>query len=42
LHVLSAEVFPSLEGHKKSDLANEGHHCSGDYSVEGSPTHTQR
>jgi hypothetical protein len=41
LHVLSTEVFPSLEGHEKSDLANGGCCCVGDYSVERSPTRTQ-
>jgi hypothetical protein len=36
LDVLGEEVFPSLKGYSKSDLADGGHHCSRDYSVEGS------
>jgi hypothetical protein len=38
LHVLGAEVFPSPEGHRKSDLTDGGCHCPMDYSVEWSPT----
>jgi hypothetical protein len=38
LHVLGAEVPLSPKCHGKSDLANWGCCCSGDYSMEGSPT----
>jgi hypothetical protein len=40
LHVLSAKVLSSPEGHGKSDLADAGRRCSGDYFMEGSPTVT--
>jgi hypothetical protein len=42
LHVLSSEVFPSLEGHRKSDLADRGHRFFRDYFVERSPTWMHR
>jgi hypothetical protein len=38
LHVLRAEVFLNPDGHRKSDLADRGHHCSRDYSMEWSIT----
>jgi hypothetical protein len=41
LHVLSAKVLLSPKGHGKSDLADGGCCCSGDYSVEWSPTWMQ-
>jgi hypothetical protein len=42
LHILGSEVFPCPEGHGKSDLADGGRRCSGDYAMEGSPVWTQR
>jgi hypothetical protein len=41
LLVLGIEVFLSPKGHKKGDMANKGSCCSGDYSVEGSPSRMQ-
>jgi hypothetical protein len=41
LHVLGAEIFLSLEGHKNSDLTDRGRCCPKDYSVKGSSTGTQ-
>jgi hypothetical protein len=40
LHVFSREVFSSPEGHMKSDMADGGRCCFGDYFVEQSPTGT--
>jgi hypothetical protein len=36
LYGLCAEIFLSLEGHGKSDLADEGHCCTRDYAMDGS------
>jgi hypothetical protein len=41
LHVLGLDVFPSLEGHRKSDLVNRGRHYFRDHSMEGSPAWMQ-
>jgi hypothetical protein len=41
LHVLSVEIFLSLESHGKSDLIDRVRCCPRDYSVEGSLTRTQ-
>jgi hypothetical protein len=41
-YVLSSDVLLCPKGHEKSDLADGGRCCSGDYSVEGSLTRTQR
>jgi hypothetical protein len=35
LHVLGAEVLPSLKGQGKSDLADGGHCCFGTFSWKG-------
>jgi hypothetical protein len=40
-YVLGVEVLLSPEGHGKRNMADGGRCCSGDYSVEGSPTRMQ-
>jgi hypothetical protein len=42
LYGLRTEIFLSLKGHGKSDLADGGHYCTRDYAMEGSPTRAQQ
>jgi hypothetical protein len=41
LYSLCAEIVPSLECYKKSDLTDGGPCCTRDYAMERSPTSAQ-